>query len=217
MKSLKRRIAERKFRMCDTPAAWDLTMQELRNDWLDIPVARRGGGDEELVEILLDKVGDANEVYVSFVRAAVYMRGGEGMDDYQGIAKMIVEQHKRGFKGKSERTVDDDEVKRASSKNKAPGAEAFAGWAENPGQKGGKKAAGKEVVCGRCGEKGHFKRDCTKTCKATVGTHVCGLKCCGGVRDPKRCMVKHGIPPAFRKVMEKHPGSREAIAKIEKG
>ena len=53
-------------------------MQELRNDWLEIPEARRGGGDEELVELLLDKVSEANEGYVSFVRAAVYMRGGTG-------------------------------------------------------------------------------------------------------------------------------------------
>ena len=29
-------------------------MQELRNDWLKMPEARRGGGEEELVELLLE-------------------------------------------------------------------------------------------------------------------------------------------------------------------
>lgn len=38
----------------------------------------------------------------------------------------------------------------------------------------------------------------------------------GRARPYKRCMTCEGIKPAFRKVMEGDPGSRAALAKIEK-
>ena len=35
---------------------WILKMQRLKNEWDSLPEARRGGGIEELIEMLLDKV-----------------------------------------------------------------------------------------------------------------------------------------------------------------
>ena len=213
VKKLKKKIEDTTFKTSDSPTLWRLQMQRLRKRWLQVPVARRGGGEEELVELLLDKVGEAKATYVAFVRAVIFAKGGEGLGDYQAVAKLLEEQHKQSYKGRTSDSDSDSEVKRASTKKpKAPGAEAFAGWTDKPGGKPGGKQGSKpgKDECGRCGKKGHFKRDCTAKCS------VCGLQCCGGVRDPKRCMVRGGIPPSFRKIMEKNEGSKAAIAKIEK-
>ena len=50
------------------------------------------------------------------------------------------------------------------------------------------------IICGRCGERGHIKKDCPKKCKE------CGLKSCGGVKG--RCMTKGGIPAGLAKIMQ---------------
>ena len=127
-----------------------------------------------------------------------HARNDEGSGDYQGIAKMLIDQHRQFYVGDSEEEGSSDEgAKRATTKrgtgSGAAGATALAGWAAS-----GKK----QVTCGRCGKEGHLKRDCKETCKR------CGLQCCGGVRDPKRCMTCEGIKPAFRKIMERDAGSK---------
>jgi len=60
----------------------------------------------------------------------------------------------------------------------------------------------KDVVCGRCGKKGHIKKDCPEKCKA------CGLKSCGGVKGgAEKCMRLHGIPPRLAGI-GRFPGRR---------
>ena len=203
------RIKMMSFKMNESPSKWEHGFQLLRKKWNRIPDDLRGGGDRQLITLLLKKVGKANQSYVTFVRAMLFAKDGEGKDDYQAIAKVLIEQHKQFYKGGSDyggSSEDDEEgAKKATTKRNtrgdAAGAAAFTSWAAPAG---GKK------LCGRCGAEGHFKRDCKATCKR------CGLQCCGGVRDPKRCMTCEGIQPSFRKIMEKNQGSKEAIAKISK-
>ena len=204
-----KRIKKMSFKMNESPSTWEHGFQLLRKNWNRIPDDMRGGGDKQLITLLLKKVGKANQSYVAFVRAMLFVKDGEGKDDYQAIAKVLIEQHKQFYKGGSDyggSSEDDEEgAKKATTKRNtrgdAAGAAAFTSWAAPAG---GKK------LCGRCGAEGHFKRDCKATCKR------CGLQCCGGVRDPKRCMTCEGIQPSFRKIMEKNQGSKEAIVKIEK-
>ena len=71
----------------------------------------------------------------------------------------------------------------------------FSGKSGGTNRQGGKSGNGKSnIICGRCGERGHIKKDCPKKCKE------CGLKSCGGVKG--RCMTKGGIPAGLAKIMQ---------------
>jgi hypothetical protein len=56
--------------------------QLLRQRWLGIPEDQRGGGDKQLISLLLKKVGAASQNYVSYVRAFLHAKNGEGSGDY---------------------------------------------------------------------------------------------------------------------------------------
>ena len=165
-----KRIKKMSFKMNESPSTWEHGFQLLRKNWNRIPDDMRGGGDKQLITLLLKKVGKANQSYVAFVRAMLFVKDGEGKDDYQAIAKVLIEQHKQFYKGGSDyggSSEDDEEgAKKATTKRNtrgdAAGAAAFTSWAAPAG---GKK------LCGRCGAEGHFKRDCKATCKR------CGLQC----------------------------------------
>tara|TARA_B100000780_G_scaffold262448_1_gene215592 strand:+ start:1269 stop:1976 length:708 start_codon:yes stop_codon:yes gene_type:complete len=66
---LRTRIEKMSFKTSESPARWALTVQLLRQWWLDIPEDQRGGGDKQLISLLLKKVGAACQNYVSYVRA----------------------------------------------------------------------------------------------------------------------------------------------------
>ena len=51
------------------------------------------------------------------------------------------------------------------------------------------------IICGRCGKKGHIKRDCPAKCVR------CGLQSCGGIKNKDRCMTFGGIPAGLAKIM----------------
>ena len=127
------------------------------------------------------------------------------MTDYQGIVKLLVEQHRQqcaagGLGGQSGGRGDND-TRRGGSANVAEEEEpgealsTFSGKSGSTNRQGGKSGNGKSnIICGRCGERGHIKKDCPKKCKE------CGLKSCGGVKG--RCMTKGGIPAGLAKIMQ---------------
>ena len=85
----------------------------------------------------------------------------------------------------------DSDTRRGGSANVAEEDEsgealsAFTGKSGGTNKQSGKSGNGKSnVICGRCGERGHIKKDCPKKCGE------CGLKSCGGVKG--RCMTKGG-------------------------
>ena len=92
VKLLKQDIEDTTFKTNQTPAEWDLVIQKLQDQWDRVPAHMRGGGTEALCEILLDKMPKNCQTYVSFVRAMSFSRG-EIMNDYQGIAKILLDQH----------------------------------------------------------------------------------------------------------------------------
>jgi len=66
-----------------------LLTQKLQEQWDRVPAHMRGGGTEALCEILLDKMPKSCQTYVQFVRAMAFSKG-EIMNDYQGIAKVLL-------------------------------------------------------------------------------------------------------------------------------
>ena len=116
---LRARIEKMTFKTSESPARWGLTVQLLRQRWLGIPEDQRGGGDKQLISLLLKKVGAASQNYVSYVRAFLHARDDEGSGDYQGIAKMLIDQHRQFYVGDSEEEGSSDEgegAKRATTK-----------------------------------------------------------------------------------------------------
>ena len=92
VKVLKLKLERIFFLVTQSPLIWEATAQEMQQAWLRIPEAKRGGGEPELCEMLLDKMPDACDTYVQFVRAFM-AANGQVMDDYQGVAKMLVDLH----------------------------------------------------------------------------------------------------------------------------
>ena len=80
-----------KFSASESPSAWEYKMQLLLKKWKRIPTAKRGGTISDLSEMLLDKVMSvpACVTYVQYVRAFSAVNG-KSLDDYQGVAKMLV-------------------------------------------------------------------------------------------------------------------------------
>ena len=69
VKVLKRDIQEMVFRANETPAQWELKMQQLYVLWKRIPEAKRGGTVADLSDMLLDKMPTSCHSYVMYVRA----------------------------------------------------------------------------------------------------------------------------------------------------
>ena len=91
----------------------------------------------------------------------------------------------------------DGDARRGGSANVAEeeeSGEALSAFTGRSGQSGKNGNGKSNVICGRCGERGHIKKDCTKKCGE------CGLKSCGGVKG--RCMTKGGIPAGLAKIMQ---------------
>ena len=206
VKVLKKRVEALKFSASETPEKWSYKMQLLLNMWKRIPADKRGGTIADLSDTLLDKVLEVPSCksYTQYVKAFMDATNGD-MTDYQGIVKLLVEQHRQqcaagGLSGQSGGRGDSD-TRRGGSANVAEEEESgealstFSGKSGGTNRQGGKSGNGKSnVICGRCGERGHIKKDCPKKCKE------CGLKSCGGVKG--RCMTKGGIPAGLAKIMQ---------------
>ena len=84
-----------KFGASERPSEWGYKMQLLLKKWKRIPKAKRGGAISDLSEMLLDKVMSvpACVTYVQYVRAFSAVNG-KSLDDYQGVAKMLVDLHR---------------------------------------------------------------------------------------------------------------------------
>ena len=122
------------------------------------------------------------------------------MTDYQAT-KLLVEQHRQqcAASGGAGRGAPQRCAARganvAEEEESGEALSAFTGKSGGASRQGGKNGNGKSnVICGRCGERGHIKKDCTKKCGE------CGLKSCGGVKG--RCMTKGGIPEGLAKIMQ---------------
>ena len=206
VKVLKKRVEALKFSANETPEKWSYKMQLLLNMWKRIPADKRGGTIADLSDSLLDKVLEVPSCksYTQYVKAFMDATNGD-MTDYQGIVKLLVEQHRQqcaagGLSGQSGGRGDND-TRRGGSANVAEEEEpgealsTFSGKSGSTNRQGGKSGNGKSnIICGRCGERGHIKKDCPKKCKE------CGLKSCGGVKG--RCMTKGGIPAGLAKIMQ---------------
>ena len=71
-------------------------MQKLQDTWDRVPIHMRGGGPEALCELLVNKIPKSCYMYVQIVRAMIYSKG-EVMDDYQAIAKVLLDLHKEHY------------------------------------------------------------------------------------------------------------------------
>ena len=158
--------------------------------------------------------------YVQYVRALSAVNG-KALDDYQGVAKILVDLHREhtataklngesggggGHCGRAEAHVAENGGVRgdvdvdalaarvAEALHISGGAEVL--FAAKSSAKPMTAERMKEMVCGRCGKKGHIKRDCKERCKK------CGMQSCGGVKaGPYKCVVLNGIPPRLTKIM----------------
>ena len=196
VKVLKLKLERIFFLVTQSPLIWEATAQEMQQAWLRIPEAKRGGGEPELCEMLLDKMPDACDTYVQFVRAFM-AANGQVMDDYQGVAKMLVDLHTercatRMLKGSLKPAAQGHLASTTDDLNIQESAEAQITQGGKPGKSGNKPS---KLTCHRCGKPGHIKKDCTATCP------TCGLQRCGGVKNKDRCMTKNGIPPGLAKII----------------
>ena len=205
VKLLKQDIDDITFKTNQTPADWDLLTQKLQEQWDRVPAHMRGGGTEALCEILLDKMPKSCQTYVQFVRAMAFSKG-EIMNDYQGIAKVLLDQHTTNWatgvlsKGgnkvtEAHLTYQADSDDEAEAHYSQEGGRDSNGRSSNGRKPFGAKPMGK-MLCHRCGEAGHYKKECTKKCS------VCGLQQCGGVKTAARCMTKNGITAGLAKIMD---------------
>ena len=69
IKTLKQRISDVKFSVRVSPDRWQVRCQRMHRLWLRIPAEKREGGEDVLVETLLDKVDEVVPAYVDFLRA----------------------------------------------------------------------------------------------------------------------------------------------------
>ena len=154
-------------------------MQKLQDTWDRVPIHMRGGGPEALCELLVNKIPKSCYMYVQIVRAMIYSKG-EVMDDYQAIAKVLLDLHNYVStllaKGMTEANLACNEEE-AEAQFTQGGGKGSGGKSSSSSY--GKKPAGK-MLCHRCGKTGHFKKECTQTCT------VCGLQQCGGVKTPSK-------------------------------
>ena len=97
---LKRDIAALSLKDSDTPGHWAYKMQLLLKLWKQLPPGKRGGTIADLSDALLDKVPATCRTYVQYVRAFSSVNK-KGLVDYQGVCKMLVDQHteQRGATG----------------------------------------------------------------------------------------------------------------------
>jgi hypothetical protein len=206
VKLLKKRVEALKFSANESPEKWSYKMQMLLDMWKRIPADKRGGTIADLSDMLLDKVLEVPSCkgYTQYVKAFIDATHGD-MTDYQAIVKLLVEQHRQhyaasGLGGQGGGRGDSD-TRRGGSANVIEEEElgealnVFTDRSGGTNKQSGKSGNGKSnVICGRCGERGHIKRDCPKKCGE------CGLRSCGGVKG--RCMTKGGIPAGLAKIMQ---------------
>ena len=114
VKVLKKRVEALKFSASETPEKWSYKMQLLLNMWKRIPADKRGGTIADLSDTLLDKVLEVPSCksYTQYVKAFMDATNGD-MTDYQGIVKLLVEQHRQqcaagGLSGQSGGRGDND-------------------------------------------------------------------------------------------------------------
>ena len=124
VKVLKKRVEALKFSASETPEKWSYKMQLLLNMWKRIPADKRGGTIADLSDTLLDKVLEVPSCksYTQYVKAFMDATNGD-MTDYQGIVKLLVEQHRQqcaagGLGGQSGGRGDND-TRRGGSANVA--------------------------------------------------------------------------------------------------
>ena len=91
VKKIKRDIAALSLKDSDTPGHWAYKMQLLLKLWKQLPPGKRGGTIADLSDALLDKVPATCVTYVQYVRAFSSVNK-KGLDDYQGVCKMLVDQ-----------------------------------------------------------------------------------------------------------------------------
>ena len=96
VKVLKKRVEALKFSASETPEKWSYKMQLLLNMWKRIPADKRGGTIADLSDTLLDKVLEVPSCksYTQYVKAFMDATNGD-MTDYQGIVKLLIEQHRQ--------------------------------------------------------------------------------------------------------------------------
>lgn len=204
IKLLKAALTQIHFKATQTPAQWERMCQKLQMQWERIPVAKRGGGEPELCEMLLDKMPEECDLYVTFVRAAAHA-AKTILDDYQDVVKSLCDQHterwaKATLNGKG-RVQELRGEAQFTTGDENEGAEAMfsqqgKGGGKSTGRPAGDGKADVKRTCYRCGKTGHIKSDCKATCSK------CGLQRCGGVKSlGERCMVMKGIPMPLAKVM----------------
>ena len=169
VKALKKELDDMQLLENDSAATWETKLTDLAELWERIPEERRGGDEESLSELMLEKVPVSLQTYATIVEG-MSSYDETFMDDSTKVMNKLVDLHRKPTTKKNEggRAYVSEREQRDR-----PGAGAF-------------KFTG---VCHTCGTKGHMSKDCKRRCKH------CGLKCCGGVKGTDKCMVKNGVPP----------------------
>ena len=93
LKKIRRDMTNIALKDTDTPDMWQFKGQTLLSLWKQLPPTKRGGGIAELSDALLDKVPNACQTYVEYVRAFTSVNQ-KSMDDYQAILKLLVDRHR---------------------------------------------------------------------------------------------------------------------------
>ena len=173
---LKRDIRRVKLLENETADQWEEKIMNLKNMFSRLPERFTGSDQTLLCRVMMRKLPSRLSTYKLMVKAMSTVDESI-MKDSTKLMDKLVNMH-RDFKS-GNRAAEEEEGGRAYLTANKPGGRAF-------------KFTGS---CWICGQTGHRKKDCTRTCKAKIGSFECGLQCCGGVKSAEKCMVLTGIPP----------------------
>ena len=150
LNELKKEIRHVKLLENDSADVWKKKLVELKALWNRLPERVRGADQTLLCHVIVKKLPKNMQRYKDMIDAIITFNK-DFMTNAQEVIEKLVNMHRGATKGT------EDEGGRAYLFN----------------QRG--EANKKNIVCYNCGLKGHIAKDCTRTCKATVGQTKCGF------------------------------------------